>query len=210
MKLVLGFIYRITNKVNGKVYIGQTINSLKQRFHRHINSGGCKYLHNAILRYGKENFVIEEIERISQDKLDEREIYWIKYYNSTDKKFGYNIYPGGNLGNLGNYKLSPQQISEIVAMEERKVPHTEIAEQFGINRKTVTFILKREIEYKNKRVPLTDRDDLESIKKFILSNNPTMAEVCSKFRISRGNLKKFTDSFGYKFPTHSERLKARI
>ena len=149
MKLVLGFIYRITNKVNGKVYIGQTINSLKQRFHKHINSEGCKYLHNAILKHGKENFVIEEIERVSQDKLDEREIYWIKYYNSTDRKFGYNIYPGGNLGNLGNYKLSPQQISEIVAMEERKVPHTEIAEQFDVVPSQINYVIKTRFNIQN-------------------------------------------------------------
>ena len=55
----LGKIYKITNLVNSKIYIGQTIRSLKERFRQHIYKQGCTYLHNAILKYGKENFKIE-------------------------------------------------------------------------------------------------------------------------------------------------------
>lgn len=60
----LGKIYRITNLVNNKIYIGQTIRDLKVRFKQHCYKKGCTYLHNAILKYGKENFKIELIEEV--------------------------------------------------------------------------------------------------------------------------------------------------
>lgn len=63
-----GFIYKITNKINGKVYIGQTIQSVKDRWHRHCGKKSIRsaemsmHIKRAILKYGKENFIIETIE----------------------------------------------------------------------------------------------------------------------------------------------------
>ena len=79
MKLT-GIIYKITNIINNKVYIGQTVNTIKQRWNKHCHSNGCRSLYNAILKYGKENFNIEIIETLPIEELDEREIYWINYY----------------------------------------------------------------------------------------------------------------------------------
>lgn len=94
-----GVIYKIENKVNGKVYVGQTIRSVKERFkcHKHRLKNNChenEYLLNAWNRYGEENFKFEIIEYCDIDDIDEREKYWIDFYR---KKNGvYNIENGGN------------------------------------------------------------------------------------------------------------------
>jgi hypothetical protein len=57
------------------------------------------YFHNALNKYGFENFDLIIVERCSsQEELNERETYWIAYYNSTDKQYGYNIDSGGQKG----------------------------------------------------------------------------------------------------------------
>lgn len=96
-----GFIYKITNNVNGKVYIGQTIQTVKERFYQHCatkcsDSVLNMAIHRAIKKYGKSNFTIEVIEEVEQNILNDREKYWIKYYNSY--KNGYNSTEGGQDG----------------------------------------------------------------------------------------------------------------
>lgn len=87
------WIYKITNIQNNKVYIGQTIRPVEQRFRRHINDALNNILDThfarAIRKYGKDNFIIEIIDTAkSQDELNQKEQYWIKYYDSV--KNGYN------------------------------------------------------------------------------------------------------------------------
>ena len=102
------WIYKITNIQNNKVYIGQTIRPIKDRFHRHINDAMNNILNThfarAIRKYGKDSFIIEEIDTAqTQKELNEKEQYWIKYYNSV--KEGYNetdaiLKSGGNTGRI--------------------------------------------------------------------------------------------------------------
>ena len=87
------WIYKITNIQNNKVYIGQSIRPINQRFQRHINDALNNILDThfarAIKKYGKENFVIEEIDTANtQEELNKKEQYWIKYYDSVIN--GYN------------------------------------------------------------------------------------------------------------------------
>ena len=87
------WIYKITNIQNDKVYIGQTIRPVKQRFHRHINDALNNVLDThfarAIRKYGKDSFKIEIIDTAqTQDELNQKEQYWIKQYDSVNK--GYN------------------------------------------------------------------------------------------------------------------------
>jgi len=86
-------IYKTTNLVNGKIYIGQDKNNNPT----YLGSG--KILHLAFQKYGIENFNKEILEECgSEEDLNEREKYWIGFYNSTDRKIGYNIALGGNGG----------------------------------------------------------------------------------------------------------------
>ena len=90
----MGIIYKITSPSN-KVYIGQTINTLKSRIRHHKqNSSNCTLLKRAINKYGDE-MVYEILETVQNESLDEREIHWIKYYNSLAPN-GYNCSAGGN------------------------------------------------------------------------------------------------------------------
>lgn len=98
-------IYRFKNKINGKVYIGQTAVPFRKRVIQHITCSNpitkCykSYFHRTLNKYKFENFDVSIIERCSnQQGLDCREKYWIAYYNSTNKKFGYNLESGGHKG----------------------------------------------------------------------------------------------------------------
>lgn len=96
-----GFIYKITNITNGKSYIGQTIQNVKDRFYQHCATKCSKAvldmaIHRAIIKYGKSNFTIEVIEEIDSTNLNDREKYWINYYNSYNN--GYNSTKGGQDG----------------------------------------------------------------------------------------------------------------
>ena len=95
-----GRIYIIRNTINNKVYIGQTKVSLKLRFQNHLSAArkGKDYIiGKAIRKYGEENFYIELLEECTIEELNEREKYWIFYFNSTNNKFGYNVSIGGNV-----------------------------------------------------------------------------------------------------------------
>jgi group I intron endonuclease len=83
-------IYLWTNLVNDKHYVGQT-QHFYDRMYMYKTSGATKILQNAINKYGIDNFDIQVIEKCDIDKLDEREQYWIDYYNSYESDKGYNI-----------------------------------------------------------------------------------------------------------------------
>ena len=88
--MVIIFIYKITNTVNNKVYIGQSIRPIEQRFKRHINDAINNKLDThfarAIRKYGAECFYIEEIDSAStQEELNQKEQYWIRFYNSVEE-----------------------------------------------------------------------------------------------------------------------------
>lgn len=93
----MGYIYKITNNINGKVYIGQTTRTIKIRFNEHKDSAEKGYhysLYCAMRKYGIENFSVEEIEQCSTEELDDREQYWISFYDSYHN--GYNMTLGGS------------------------------------------------------------------------------------------------------------------
>lgn len=103
-----GYIYKITNLINEKVYIGQTTTTIDHRWGQHKTYRSKRnHLYSALDKYGIENFKIEEIShytRKTKEKLiqilNKKEIYYIAKYNSTNPDFGYNISIGGN-SNIG-------------------------------------------------------------------------------------------------------------
>ena len=86
-----GVIYKITNTINGKIYIGKDSSNKKNYY------GSGKAIKNSIKKYGKENFTKEIIDYAeSLDELNNKEKYWIKFYNSTNSLIGYNRSSGGD------------------------------------------------------------------------------------------------------------------
>lgn len=100
-------IYKITNIVNGKVYIGKSQN-IEKRFKSHIEglNGGRNHnphFQNAWNKYGKSNFkfeIIHPLKRYVEEEISDLEIYYISKYNSTDANYGYNFQCGGQGGKL--------------------------------------------------------------------------------------------------------------
>ena len=93
-----GFIYITTNHINGKRYIGQRKYDKQGKWKDYLGSGVV--LSKAITKYGIENFSKEIIEECNSKKeLNEREKYWISYYNAVNSNDFYNIASGGDGGN---------------------------------------------------------------------------------------------------------------
>ena len=93
-----GLIYKATNKINGKSYVGQTIFTLAERIDGHIKSATKKdspyHFHKAIRKYGEENFDWETICNCNgHSELNDKEIFYIKEYDTYDS--GYNMTGGG-------------------------------------------------------------------------------------------------------------------
>lgn len=93
----MAIIYKITNDINNKVYVGKTTRDLDTRFNEHKkpkNGKSKSAIRDAIQKYGSEHFQIELIEECEYDRLNERERYWISYYDSYQQ--GYNLTTGGD------------------------------------------------------------------------------------------------------------------
>ena len=117
----MNYIYKIVNKINGKIYIGKTTYTITHRWIQHISAATTNkeqkdynyLLHKAIRKYGIKNFIIEVIEEIEdENQLSLREIYWINYYNSCileENSNGYNMTYGGE----GTSKINKQEIFDL-------------------------------------------------------------------------------------------------
>ena len=98
---MFGLIYKITNLANGKIYIGLTSRTLDIRCNSHMcdaynNRDYHNRFHNAIRKYGKENFTKEIIDTAETlEELKQKEIFYIEHYRSLDPEIGYNSKPGG-------------------------------------------------------------------------------------------------------------------
>ena len=93
-------VYKITNKVTNKVYIGITNQGSGARYRHHwyeSRIGEPSPIHRSMAKYGEENFTLEIIDFAdTYDELKGKEKYWIKLYNSTDRTIGYNLTEGGD------------------------------------------------------------------------------------------------------------------
>lgn len=123
------FIYKITNKINSKVYIGQTRRTIESRWKQHqYPTSKCHRLRLAIIKYGRENFTVEQIEScLDSSSAIERERYWISFFDSMTN--GYNIKLGHEMSddmiakisksNTGK-KLSPEHIAKLSLAKKGK------------------------------------------------------------------------------------------
>ena len=113
--MAYGVIYKITNKLNGRNYVGQTTKSIEERFMQHANNRKS-HIGRAMIKYGVENFSIEVLEECeTEERLNEREIFWIAKINCKHPN-GYNLTDGGD-GNRG-FKYTKKILAQMA--ESRK------------------------------------------------------------------------------------------
>lgn len=95
-------IYILRNKINLKIYVGQT-NNLKRRLSRHKNEAFVKLnnkpLYQSIRKHSLDNFEMIEIEQHLKEEIDEAEQFWVAFFQSNKREFGYNLTAGGSLYN---------------------------------------------------------------------------------------------------------------
>ena len=128
-----GFIYIIRNTVNSKVYIGQTRTSVEQRWKEHLRHAryGDQVINRAMKKYGVDKFYIETLEICELSSLDDREIYYIELYDSTDKSKGYNVSIGGNTPRFKKKSLSIVDLVHLYKDEQWTLE--QIAKKFDVS-----------------------------------------------------------------------------
>lgn len=144
------YIYKITCLINNKIYIGKTETSIQQRWEEHCRASFLEShsdynfaFHRAIRKYGKENFIVEEIDTTNDsEELKEKEKYWIQYYDSYNN--GYNSTLGGD----GQCKYNYDDIVNYYLNNDFSVLKT--CQHFKIYDQVVYSALKsKNIDYKN-------------------------------------------------------------
>lgn len=133
----MAYIYKITNDINNKIYIGKTEFSVEKRFQEHCKDRKkerCEKrpLYNAMNKYGIEHFHAELIEET--DEPEEREKYWIEFYGSF--KYGYNATVGGDGAKYLDYELIYNTYLNIKSVKIT-------AEKCNCNEDSVSFVLDK-------------------------------------------------------------------
>jgi group I intron endonuclease len=113
-------IYLLTNTINGKQYVGQTVYSLKNRWWKHcwsVRNGSNLHLHNAMRKYGPDAFTREILEHTTIEDVNARETYWIAELNT--REHGYNMTEGGE-GTRGIIRSEEYRAKQRVAKTGKK------------------------------------------------------------------------------------------
>jgi len=180
MEKKMAYIYVITNLINGKQYVGKTVNSIKIRWTQHLNSiykptTEKRPLYTAMRKYGSKNFKIEQLEECSSLKAGEREQYWISKLDTY--KNGYNATIGGDGKQLYNYQDIVNKYLELYNINEvKKVFNcTKETVRRALREYHITPISSTEVVRKKKckKVAMIDKDSNEVLKIFNSSREAT-------------------------------------
>lgn len=188
-------IYKIENLINGKVYIGQSVD-IQYRFNNHksesFNPKSNAYdtaIHRAIRKYGVNNFSFDIIEECDQNQLREREIYWIDYYQSFGN--GYNLTSGGEGVPTVDIKLVQKLWDDGLAIKE-------ISQHLSCQQHTVIRILESYEKYNNQESYRRGRENArkkmnKSIMQYdlfgkFIQKYKSITEASVSTNIKRGNI----------------------
>lgn len=188
-------IYKITNIINNKIYIGQTIyNTCANRWKYYKNIIAKPYapkvaIIHALNKYGYENFKFECIEdNLKIEQLNEREQYWIKYYDSYNQ--GYNE----TIGGYGKQKITDEKADEIIQYYLEVKVISRVAEKFHMDSKTITNLINilgvhkfTQWEQKNNRL---ESEVIPQILLLYNNNNYSIAKISNELKISEAFVSK--------------------
>lgn len=190
-----GFIYKITNTINGKSYIEQTIQNIKERFYQHCATKCSKAvsnmaIHRAIKKYDKSNFTVEVIEEIDSANLNDRERYWIKYYNSYNN--GYNSTKGGQDGCKPFKDLDVESI--IKEYNTGKSLRT-LGTIFKVDKQTIKdLLIRHNVELRTTRTYKLSQKDRDKVLEDFASGL-SRKEIMIKWNISKSYLSQLINGY---------------
>ena len=180
-----GIIYKITNKVNGKSYIGQTRYTIEFRWKQHQHKNDNTYFHNAIHKYGIENFSIEILEKCNIEDLNSREIFYIAKYDTF--KNGYNLTIGGD----GNRKLLlDDSYSEIKELYLSGFSSNKIATLYKVDKASIVKILKSlDVKIRSNKLHINHQEFLELVQDY--QSGYSLRELSKRYDCSPSGLKEY-------------------
>lgn len=203
----MGYIYKITNTINNKIYIGQTTRTVEDRWKQHVldskRSDKQTYLYKAFNKYGIDNFIIEEIIEAPQDELDDLEIYYINKYDSYNN--GYNM----NLGGSSHRQYNADFIYRLWDEGKSKL---EIIEITGISSHQFWEIMKSHKNYSRaESLKRSTRQFQKAVEQYDLNNNyiqtfpsikqaakETMSEATNIVKVLKGKMRQ-TNGYIWKY-----------
>lgn len=180
-----GYIYKITNKVNGKSYIGQTRYTVEFRWRQHQHKKDNTYFHNALYKYGIENFTVETLEECNVEDLDSKEIFYIAKYDTF--KNGYNLTIGGD----GRRCItSDNQYEEIKELYLSGFSSNKIATLYKVSKATIIKILKSlSVKIRSNHLNINNQEFLELVADYKLGYS--LKELAKRYDCSSSGLKEF-------------------
>lgn len=184
-----GSIYIIKNNINDKVYIGQTTNTIEERFKNHIKKSTIKSrkykLYNAFKKYGIENFFIEPLEtNIPIENLNNKEIFYIEKYDSFDN--GYNSTKGGD-GRTINKQYDESKILELY---KNGLSSSKISEIYNVSGITILRVLKKHnVKIRENGNKYQQFNNKEFKKQWF--GNYSLGEMSTYFKCDKATIKRY-------------------
>ena len=185
-----GYIYKITNKVNGMSYIGQTRYTVEFRWRQHQHKQDNTYFHNAIQYYGADNFEVETLEECDVKALDSREIFYIAKYNTFNQ--GYNLTIGGG----GKRKIvSDNQYEEIKELYLSGFSSNKIAELYEVDKATIVKILKIQgVKIRTNKLNINHQELMELVRDY--QSGFSIKQLAKRYDCTGPGLKEFLQKKG--------------
>lgn len=179
----MAYIYKITNIINNKVYIGQTSLTPELRFKKHkkcYKSNGCPKLYRAFRKYGRNKFVIETICETNNPDKDEQ--FWIQYYDSVNN--GYNITYGGK----GGTTLDINCENKVLKIYEQTKSIHKTNKILGYSREYISnILLKNNIQYKKPVIKkINEQAIIQLYKKY-----KNIKQISQQLNISEATIRKY-------------------
>ena len=191
---MIGIIYKVTNDLNNKVYIGQTIYLLENRWEWHLNKAlsykdNSKF-HKAIRELGSSHFTIKEITRVDKKILDDTEIFYIEKYDSFFNGYNSTLGGGGKRSYIYTDKFIVKDIVE--SYRDKGISSNKIAAKYKVDKQTIIRVLRL---YK---IPINERNfnPGESERTSIIEaykKGTTLSKLSKKYGVARPTIKRFLE-----------------
>lgn len=204
----MAYIYKITNDINDKIYVGKTLSTIQTRWKEHCADRAKRRtehrpLYNAMNKYGVEHFHIEEVEECSAEDVNKREQYWISYYDS---------YYNGYNATLGGDGKAYVDASKIIDLWNQGKNIREIHDLLGYDGKTIKIYLEdygitgeerqaRGKDWQRKPVVMLDKDTEELLKIFPTTDETEqfLQKPLSRRHVAEVCKGKRKTAYGYKW-----------